>query len=139
MNSISAFVHLAPALAEHLSRGLEHLERLPRVRVIQQQDPRRPFAAPVAGHVRHRTSFIERLLYRWPAEHHTSAMLEHLGIRLDHVTDKVSVDLSGPAQTMLTTLYLKALDADFDRPVLGDQIRQGSGRPTRLRLAASSG
>lgn len=36
------------------------------------------------------------------------------------MTEKVSVDLSGPAQTMLTTLYLKALDADFDRPVLGD-------------------
>ena len=36
------------------------------------------------------------------------------------MTDKVSVDLSGAAQTMLTTLYLKALDADFERPVLGD-------------------
>jgi O-methyltransferase involved in polyketide biosynthesis len=37
------------------------------------------------------------------------------------VTEKVSVDLSGAAQTMLATLYLKALDADFDRPVLGDR------------------
>ncbi|MFG1935058.1 class I SAM-dependent methyltransferase [Mycobacterium sp. NPDC048908] len=37
------------------------------------------------------------------------------------MTDKVSVDLHGAAQTMLTTLYLKALDADFDRPVLGDR------------------
>lgn len=36
------------------------------------------------------------------------------------VTNKVRVDLSGAAQTMLTTLYLKALDADFDRPILGD-------------------
>jgi O-methyltransferase involved in polyketide biosynthesis len=36
------------------------------------------------------------------------------------VTTKFSVDLSGAAQTMLTTLYLKALDADFRRPVLGD-------------------
>jgi O-methyltransferase involved in polyketide biosynthesis len=36
------------------------------------------------------------------------------------VTDKVSVDLSGPSQTMLTTLYCKALDADWDRPILGD-------------------
>jgi O-methyltransferase involved in polyketide biosynthesis len=36
------------------------------------------------------------------------------------VTTKVSVDLSGAAQTMLTTLYLKALDADFRKPVLGD-------------------
>ncbi len=41
---------------------------------------------------------------------------------LDHVTDKASVDLSGPAQTMLATLYLKAMDADFDRPVLGDRF-----------------
>jgi O-methyltransferase involved in polyketide biosynthesis len=39
------------------------------------------------------------------------------------VTDKVSVDeLQGAAQTMLTTLYLKALDADFGRPVLGDRF-----------------
>jgi O-methyltransferase involved in polyketide biosynthesis len=38
------------------------------------------------------------------------------------VTDKASVDLSGPAQTMLATLYLKAMDADFDRPVLGDRF-----------------
>lgn len=36
------------------------------------------------------------------------------------MTDKVPVSLSGAAQTMLTTLYLKALDADFERPVLGD-------------------
>ena len=35
------------------------------------------------------------------------------------VTEKIPVDLSGAAQTMLATLYLKALDADFDRPVLG--------------------
>ncbi|HXO50024.1 MAG TPA: class I SAM-dependent methyltransferase [Mycobacterium sp.] len=38
------------------------------------------------------------------------------------MTDKVSVDLSGPAQTMLTTLYCKALDADFDQPILGDNF-----------------
>jgi O-methyltransferase involved in polyketide biosynthesis len=37
------------------------------------------------------------------------------------MTTKVPVDLSGAAQTMLTTLYLKALDADFPRPVLGDR------------------
>ncbi len=37
------------------------------------------------------------------------------------MTDKVRADLSGAAQTMLTTLYCKALDADFDRPVLGDR------------------
>ncbi|WP_099023340.1 class I SAM-dependent methyltransferase [Mycolicibacterium palauense] len=38
------------------------------------------------------------------------------------MTNKVSVDLSGPAKTMLSTLYLKALDADFERPVLGDRF-----------------
>ncbi|MCW2558188.1 MAG: O-methyltransferase domain protein [Mycobacterium sp.] len=37
------------------------------------------------------------------------------------MTHKVPVDLSGAAQTMLTTLYLKALDADFECPVLGDR------------------
>ncbi|CAM3623533.1 class I SAM-dependent methyltransferase [Tsukamurella ocularis] len=35
---------------------------------------------------------------------------------------KATVDLSGAAQTMLTTLYLKALDADSVRPVLGDRF-----------------
>ena len=50
-------LHLAPSLAEHLPRGLKHLERLPRVRVVEEQDPRPPVAALVAGHVRHyRTS-----------------------------------------------------------------------------------
>lgn len=48
---------------------------------------------------------------------------------LGQVTDKASVDLSGAAQTMLTTLYLKALDADFDRPVLGDRYaKEAIGR-----------
>jgi O-methyltransferase involved in polyketide biosynthesis len=42
------------------------------------------------------------------------------------VTDKVPVDLRGAAQTMLTTLYLKALDADFDRPVLGDRYAKNA-------------
>lgn len=37
------------------------------------------------------------------------------------MNDRVSVDLSGPAKTMLSTLYLKALDADFAHPVLGDR------------------
>jgi O-methyltransferase involved in polyketide biosynthesis len=37
------------------------------------------------------------------------------------VADKVPVNLSGAAQTMLATLYLKALDSDFDRQVLGDR------------------
>ncbi|HEU0191748.1 MAG TPA: class I SAM-dependent methyltransferase [Mycobacterium sp.] len=42
------------------------------------------------------------------------------------MTDKIRVDLHGPAQTMLTTLYLKALDAGFDRPVLGDRYAQAA-------------
>jgi O-methyltransferase involved in polyketide biosynthesis len=37
------------------------------------------------------------------------------------VTDKLNVDLSGAPQTMLATLYAKALDADLDRPFLGDR------------------
>lgn len=32
------------------------------------------------------------------------------------------MNLSGPAKTMLSTLYLKALDADFARPVLADRF-----------------
>ncbi|CAJ1498948.1 class I SAM-dependent methyltransferase [[Mycobacterium] kokjensenii] len=37
------------------------------------------------------------------------------------MAEKIPVDLHGAAATMLTTLYLKALDADFDSPVLGDR------------------
>ena len=44
------------------------------------------------------------------------------------MTDKAPVDLSGPAQTMLTTLYLKALDADFERPILGDPFAKDAVR-----------
>ncbi|CAA0107051.1 Uncharacterised protein [Mycolicibacterium vanbaalenii] len=45
------------------------------------------------------------------------------------MTEKVSIDLTGPAQTMLTTLYLKALDADFECPVLGDRFaKEAIGR-----------
>lgn len=45
---------------------------------------------------------------------------------LTYVTNKVSVDLTGPAKTMLSTLYLKALDADFEQPVLGDEFAKGA-------------
>ena len=41
---------------------------------------------------------------------------------------KVSVDLTGPAKTMLTTLYLKALDADFAQPVLADAFAKDALR-----------
>ena len=37
------------------------------------------------------------------------------------VTEKLHVDLSGAPQTMLATFYAKALDADFDEPILGDK------------------
>lgn len=35
--------------------------------------------------------------------------------------DKARVDLSGSPQTMLATLYAKALDADLPEPILGDR------------------
>lgn len=34
---------------------------------------------------------------------------------------KVAVELGGPPQTMLATLYAKALDADLPNPILGDR------------------
>jgi O-methyltransferase involved in polyketide biosynthesis len=37
------------------------------------------------------------------------------------VTEKLHVDLSGAPQTMLATFYAKALDADFEKPILGDR------------------
>jgi O-methyltransferase involved in polyketide biosynthesis len=36
-------------------------------------------------------------------------------------TERIHVDLSGAPQTMLATLYAKALDADFETPVLNDR------------------
>ncbi|UMB70949.1 class I SAM-dependent methyltransferase [Mycobacterium paraterrae] len=42
------------------------------------------------------------------------------------MTDKVSIDLSGPSQTMLTTLYCKALDADWEQPILGDDYAKAA-------------
>lgn len=36
--------------------------------------------------------------------------------------DKASVDLTGAPQTMLATLYGKALDADLPKPILGDRF-----------------
>lgn len=35
--------------------------------------------------------------------------------------EKVRVDLHGPPETMLATLYAKALDADAEHPILGDR------------------
>ena len=36
-------------------------------------------------------------------------------------TEKIRVDLTGPPETMLATLYARALDADADHPILGDR------------------
>jgi O-methyltransferase involved in polyketide biosynthesis len=44
------------------------------------------------------------------------------GLASDSVTEKLHVDLSGAPQTMLATFYAKALDADLDRPILGDRF-----------------
>lgn len=38
------------------------------------------------------------------------------------MTDKLHVDLSGAPQTMLATFYAKALDAGFEKPILGDRL-----------------
>jgi O-methyltransferase involved in polyketide biosynthesis len=37
------------------------------------------------------------------------------------VTEKLHVDLSGAPQTMLATFYAKAVDADLEKPILGDR------------------
>ena len=37
-------------------------------------------------------------------------------------TERLRVDLSGAPQTMLATLYAKALDADLKEPILGDRF-----------------
>lgn len=37
-------------------------------------------------------------------------------------TERVRIDLSGAPQTTLATLYAKALDADFENPILGDRF-----------------
>ncbi len=40
--------------------------------------------------------------------------------------DRIHVDLNGPPETMLATLYAKALDADAPRPILGDQYAKAA-------------
>lgn len=42
------------------------------------------------------------------------------GLTSADVTEKLHVDLSGAPQTMLATFYAKALDADLEKPILGD-------------------
>ena len=43
------------------------------------------------------------------------------GLASTDVTEKLHVDLSGAPQTMLATFYAKALDADLEKPILGDR------------------
>jgi len=38
------------------------------------------------------------------------------------VTEKLHVDLSGAPQTMLATFYAKAVDANLEKPILGDRF-----------------
>lgn len=38
----------------------------------------------------------------------------------------IKVDLTGPPQTMLATLYARALDADAPRPILGDRFAKAA-------------
>jgi len=45
-------------------------------------------------------------------------------LQMVHQPDKVRVDLAGPSQTMLATLYAKALDAATANPVVGDTYAQ---------------
>jgi O-methyltransferase involved in polyketide biosynthesis len=40
-------------------------------------------------------------------------------------TNKIRVDLTGAPETMLATLYARALDADADQPILGDTYAKG--------------
>jgi O-methyltransferase involved in polyketide biosynthesis len=40
--------------------------------------------------------------------------------------DRIHVDLNGPPETMLATLYAKALDADAPRSILGDQYAKAA-------------
>ena len=61
---------------------------------------------------------------RLNAQRHV-ARREDTGSRLasGHVTtERVRVYLSGAPQTMLATLYAKALDADLQEPILGDRF-----------------
>jgi len=40
------------------------------------------------------------------------------------VTEKLHVDLSGAPQTMLATFYAKAVDANLEKPILGDRFAE---------------
>jgi O-methyltransferase involved in polyketide biosynthesis len=41
------------------------------------------------------------------------------------IPERIHVDLSGVPQTMLGTLYGRAMDADADNPILGDAFAKG--------------
>jgi len=46
------------------------------------------------------------------------------GLASDGVTEKLHVDLSGAPQTMLATFYAKAVDANLEKPILGDRFAE---------------
>src|SRR6201988_2664144 len=59
---------------------------------------------------------------RLPTSRCTRSRGKH-GASLGRVTtERLRGDLSGAPQTMLATLYAKALDADFQEPILGDRF-----------------
>jgi O-methyltransferase involved in polyketide biosynthesis len=63
------------------------------------------------------TLFVERHSVQCSA----AGELVQIAASLGRVSEKLHVDFSGAPQTMLATLYGKALDADLPRPILGDQ------------------
>ena len=53
------------------------------------------------------------------------------------MTGKLKVDLSGAPQTMLATFYAKALDAELEKPILGDRWAKDIVNGDGLFLPAS--
>jgi O-methyltransferase involved in polyketide biosynthesis len=64
------------------------------------------------------TLFVERRAVQCS----TAGDLDRAAVSLGTVSEKLHVDLSGAPQTMLATLYAKALDADLPKPILGDRF-----------------
>lgn len=64
------------------------------------------------------TLFVERHAVQCSA----AGELDRAAVSLASVGEKLHVDLSGAPQTMLATLYAKALDADLPKPILGDRL-----------------
>lgn len=64
------------------------------------------------------TLFVERHAVQCSV----ASELNRAAVSLASVSEKLHVDLSGAPQTMLATLYAKALDADLAKPILGDRL-----------------